>query len=115
MGRRDGLCVTGGRGTRRRSSLSAALAPSRARGTVAGRQFHVEGFVNTCASAAAAEKGAPLVFKSEAIENIAPGWRARETYRFPSPDVLVEVFELAPPGKDLAVYTETRLERVRGP
>lgn len=93
------------------------VSRDRARRSFVLRQFHVEGFVNTYVApeAAAAERAAPIVFTSEAIENIAPGWRARETYRFPSPDVMVEVFELAAPGKDFAVYTETRLERVKGP
>jgi hypothetical protein len=71
------------------------------------RQFHGEGFVNTYA---APPDGRPLVFTSEAIENIPPGWRARETYRFDGAD-LVEVFELAEPGKDFAVYSEARLQR----
>lgn len=87
----------------------------RARRSFVLRQFHVEGFVNTYVAPAAAEKRSQIVFTSEAIENIPPGWRARETYRFPSPDALVEVFELAEPGKDFTVYTETRLERVKGP
>jgi hypothetical protein len=90
------------------------ISRDRARRSFVLRQFHVEGFVNTYVAPAAAEKGAPIVFTSEAIENIAPGWRARESYRFPSPDLLVEVFELAEPGKDFTVYTETRLERVKG-
>jgi hypothetical protein len=71
------------------------------------RQFHREGFVNTYA---APPDGRPLVFTSEAIENIPPGWRARETYRFEGAD-LVEVFELAEPGQDFAVYSEARLQR----
>ena len=71
------------------------------------RQFHREGFVNTYV---APPDGRPLVFTSEAIENIPPGWRARETYRFEGAD-LVEVFELAEPGKDFAVYSEARLQR----
>lgn len=78
------------------------------------RQFHVEGFVNTYAAPPPADAAAPVVFTSEAIENIPAGWRARETWRFPGPDELVEVFELAEPGKDFAVYSETRLRRVRG-
>ena len=80
-----------------------------ARGLFVYRQFHGEGFVNTYA-------GAPdpgrVVMTSEAIENIAPGWRARETWTFPSADEFVEVFELAPPGKDFAVYTRSHLRRV---
>jgi THAP4-like, heme-binding beta-barrel domain len=74
------------------------------------RQFHVEGFVNTYA---AAPEGPPIVFTSEALENIPPGWRARETWRLEPGGELVEVFELAEPGKEFAVYSETRLHRVK--
>jgi hypothetical protein len=48
-----------------------------------------------------------------AIENIPHGWRACETYRFEAPDVLVEVFELAEPGKDFKADSEARLLRAR--
>jgi hypothetical protein len=75
------------------------------------RQFHVEGFVNTYAQ----EDGSDLkkmVFVSEAIENIAPGWRARETYFFLNENEFIERFELAEPGKDFAIYAEARLKRV---
>src|SRR5512146_193676 len=44
------------------------------------RQFHVEGFVNQYVLDPAQSTDTRLVFVSEAIENIAPGWRARETY-----------------------------------
>jgi hypothetical protein len=73
------------------------------------RQFHVEGFVNTYA---AAMDGLPIVFTSAAIENIPPGWRARETWRLEPGGELVEVFELAEPGKEFTTYSETRLHRV---
>lgn len=43
------------------------------------RQFHTEGFVNQYILDADA-KPERLVFTTEAIENIAAGWRARETY-----------------------------------
>jgi hypothetical protein len=39
-----------------------------------------------------------------AIENIPPGWRARETYRFSGPDEFIELFELAEPGKEFTPY-----------
>ena len=74
------------------------------------RQFHVEGFVNTYV---APRDAGPLVFTSEAIENIPAGWKARETYRLDG-DELVEVFELAEPGKEFTVYSETRLRRTAG-
>jgi hypothetical protein len=73
------------------------------------RQFHVEGFVNQFASEPAAN--GPLRFTSESIENIPTGYRARETYSVTGPDTFVEQFELAEPGKDFELYSETRFRR----
>jgi hypothetical protein len=75
------------------------------------RQFHVEGFVNTYAQEAA-EPGT-VRFVSTGIENIPAGFRARETYRFDGANAVTETFELAEPGKDFAVYSETKLKRVK--
>ena len=47
----------------------------------------------------------------EAIENIGPGWRARETYRIFSSDELEEVFDLAAPGKGFELYSKSHLRR----
>ena len=41
---------------------------------------------------------------SEATENIAPGWLARETYHILSTDEFKEVLELAAPGKGFELY-----------
>jgi hypothetical protein len=76
------------------------------------RQFHVEGFVNQYIADAESGPGT-LVFTSEAIENIPPGWRARETYVVLGPDEFEEVFELAEPGKPFALYSRARLKRMR--
>jgi len=89
------------------------LSVDRARKVFVLRQFHVEGFVNTYTAPASVAPPEPIVFVTEAIENIPPGWRARETYRFPGPDELVELFELAEPGKEFTTYSEARLRRVR--
>ena len=67
------------------------------------RQFHVEGFVNTYVQDLEAKTGT-VVFVSEGIENIPPGYRARETYIFNGPDEVEEVFELAEPSKEFALY-----------
>ena len=83
-----------------------------ARGKHVLRQFHVEGFVNQYVHASTSEDGKTLTFVTEAIENIPPGWRARETYVLSGPDELVERFELAEPGKNFELYGETRLRRV---
>jgi hypothetical protein len=76
------------------------------------RQFHVEGFVNQYVHESTSADGKTIVFVTEAIENIPPGWRARETYLLIGTDELVERFELAEPGKDFELYTENRFRRL---
>jgi hypothetical protein len=83
----------------------------RGRKRIVMRQFHLEGFVNQYVLEPASESAA-LVFVSEAIENIAPGWRARETYRKLSDDEFEEIFELAAPGKEFELYSKSRPRRV---
>lgn len=85
----------------------------RARKKVILRQFHVEGFVNEYAERSGDAAGKVVVLESERIENIPDGWRARETYKVISEDEFSEVFELAPPQKDFAVYAESRWKRVK--
>jgi nitrobindin-like protein len=75
------------------------------------RQFHGEGFVNHYVQSSFAPDGKSFTLTTEHIENIPAGWRARETYRIVSPDEFVEVFELAEPGKDFEIYTESRYKR----
>ena len=82
-----------------------------ARKTVVFRQFHAEGFVNQYVLETPATSGV-LVFMSEAIENIPKGYRARETYTFTGPNEFEEVFEIAEPGKDFALYSKARLKRL---
>jgi hypothetical protein len=76
------------------------------------RQFHVEGFVNEYVQKGDAAAGKPVVLETESIENLADGWRARETYKIISQDEFVEVFELAEPQKEFAIYAESRWKRV---
>jgi hypothetical protein len=75
------------------------------------RQFHVEGFVNQYVAQLGAKDGSPLVFDSEAIENIPAGFRARETYEFLGDDRFTETFELSEPGKEFEVYSRADLRR----
>jgi hypothetical protein len=81
------------------------------RGVFVLRQFHVEGFVNQYALLGPASGDLPLRFVSEAIENIAPGWRARETYRKLGDNEFIETFDLAEPGKEFELYTENHFHR----
>lgn len=76
------------------------------------RQFHTEGFVNTYVQQATNDEK-KLVFQTEAIENIPPGYRARETYTIVSHDEFIERFEIAEPGKDFELYSEAHFKRVR--
>lgn len=89
------------------------ISYDRARETFVFRQFHVEGFVNQYVLDPLAEDGQTLRFVTEAIENIPPGWRARETYRKLNQDEFIEVFELAEPGGDFGLYSESRLLRLK--
>jgi hypothetical protein len=76
------------------------------------RQFHVEGFVNQYVQ----DDGATptrISFTTESIENIPPGWRARETFVVHGPDAFEEIFELAESGKPFEVYSRTQLRRVK--
>lgn len=84
------------------------ISYDKARKTFVFRQFHGEGFVNqyTLDSLSADKK--TMVFVSEAIENISPGWRARETYTV-GDNTLTEVFNLAEPNKNFEPYTKAQL------
>jgi hypothetical protein len=74
------------------------------------RQFHVEGFVNQFVMNSS-DEGKTIVFTSESIENIPTGFRARETYKIVGPDEFIEIFEIAEPGKDFEVYSESNFRR----
>ena len=51
------------------------------------------------------------MFISESIENIPPGYRAKETYRIICDNEIEETFEIAEPNKDFTVYSEVNLVR----
>ena len=76
------------------------------------RQFHNEGFVNEYELDSASADGKSMEFVTTRIENLAPGWRAKKSYRILGADDLEETFWLAAPGKELDIYTRTRLKRV---
>lgn len=84
-----------------------------AREKFAFRQFHVEGFVNQYVSASLSADGKTFVFVTEAIENISPGWRARETYQILNDDEFTETFELAPPEQEFELYITNHFKRKR--
>jgi len=75
------------------------------------RQFNIEGFVNTFVATTEDFVNDTIIVESEAIENIPKGYRARETYRFSGADAFEEIFEIAEPGKDFALYSHNHLRR----
>jgi hypothetical protein len=75
------------------------------------RQFHVEGFVNQFVLHSVSADGRMIVFVTTSIENIPPGWRARETYRVVGNHEFVETFDLAEPGKQFETYSEIHFRR----
>ncbi len=88
------------------------ISYDKARKKLVYRQFHIEGFVNQYVMVPIRDSNT-LVFVYEAIENIVPGWRARETYHILGRDEFEEVFELAPPGKEFELYSRSHLRRKR--
>ena len=84
----------------------------KARKRLVFRQFHSEGFVNQYVGEPVPGETA-FRFETESIENIPPGWRARETYRLVSADEFLETFELSPPGKPFEIYSQCRLRRIK--
>lgn len=80
-------------------------------GRLAWRQFTAGGQVNQYLQ----EPGnrMALVFLSEKPESLPAGSRARLTLGWAGPDEILAVFEIAEPGKPLAVVGESRVHRVR--
>ena len=84
----------------------------RSRNALVFRQFHTEGFVNHYVETGESTP-TKLVFTTEAIENIPPGWRARETYTAQRSEEFEEVFELSEAGKPFEIYSRARFKRVK--
>jgi hypothetical protein len=56
---------------------------------------------------------APRRARSEAIENLPPGFRARETYLVKGTDAFDESFEIAEPNKPFEVYSRSVFTRFK--
>jgi len=92
---------------------SAIFSYDRSRKTIVLRQFHSEGFVNEYTLSAVRDNGRELEFVTVRIENIPPGWKAKEVYSVVSPDEVFETFSLAAPGKEFEVYSTAHLRRLK--
>lgn len=75
------------------------------------RQFHVESFVIQFRIDSISPDKKTIAFISESIENIPPGYRAKETYRIISDNEIEETFQIAEPNKDFSVYSKVKLVR----
>jgi|SRR3990172_1653514 len=76
------------------------------------RQFHAEDIVNTYSmdSSLAAEGKIELI--TESIENFGTGWKAKEVYEVINENEFIEIFYLAPPGKDFTEYVRNTFKRI---
>lgn len=83
----------------------------RGRGRFVLRQFHQEAFVNQFVAGTPDFVDGRLIVDSESIENIPPGFRARETYIFAGADAFEEIFEIAEPGAAFSPYSHNRFSR----
>jgi len=76
------------------------------------RQFHSEGLVQEYILDSVSEDGKTLDFASSRMDNMTPGFRAKERFRILASGELEATFWLAPPGKNFEVYTQVLLKRV---
>ena len=75
------------------------------------REFHVEGYVNQYLLEDWDTARQTLVLRTEAIENISPGWQARTTYEILSENEFRETFDLAGPGQEWSCYITNEFKR----
>jgi hypothetical protein len=80
------------------------ISYDKARALYVLREFHNEGYVNQYVLESTPDDRRRLVFETESIENIAPGWRARTTLEVTSEDSFRETFELAGPDREWACF-----------
>ena len=75
------------------------------------RQFHAEDIVNTFSLDSLKASKGELEFITESIENFGEEWRAKEVYKFKSDNEFMEIFYLAPPGKEFTEYIRNTFKR----
>ena len=75
------------------------------------REFHVEGYVNQYLLEDWDTGSQKLVLRTEAIENIPPGWQTRTTYEILGENEFRETLDLAGPGQEWSCYITNELKR----
>jgi hypothetical protein len=88
------------------------ISYDKARNLFVMREFHNEGYVNQYVLQPPADMSSELVFVTESIENISPGWRARTILRVTSEDSFRETFDLAGPEKEWACFITNEFTRI---
>ena len=81
------------------------------RGHFVFRQFNSEGFTIQFLVSRISDDGKTFVLDSEINENIPKEMRSRVTYRILNDGEFTETYEIAEPGKDLAVYFSKHFTR----
>ncbi len=87
------------------------LSYDRIRNKYVLRQFSAPGFVTQYVLDTLPPDGRTFVFLSEAMENLPPGFKARATYYILTKNEFRQTFELAAPGKDYELISESNIRR----
>jgi len=77
------------------------------------RQFNIEGFVNQYVLDSLSTDCKTLVFVTESIENVPPGFRARLSHVIETDERFSEIFELAPSGKEFNICIKNSWKRIK--
>lgn len=75
------------------------------------RQFSAPGFITQYVLDSLPADGKTFVFVSESMENIPPGWKARSTFKILNQKEFHQTFELAAPGKNYELVSESNVRR----
>lgn len=75
-------------------------------------EFHVEGYVNQYLLGDRDPGSNKLIFRTEAIENIPPGWRARITCKILGENEFRETFDLAGPEQEWRCFITNEFKRM---
>ena len=81
------------------------------RGKIVLREFNSEGFVNQFILDSISPDKKILVFVTESLENIPPGWTGRVTLTILDDNTFDDLFELSSPGKPFKTYVKSRWRR----
>ena len=82
------------------------LSYDKIRGKFVLREFHIETFVNQYLLDSLSTDNKTMIFITESIENLPPGFRARLSFFIKNENEFSEKFEIAAPEKEFKLYIE---------